>query len=76
MTRDRSGEYREAITQALPEAVKIADRWHLLKNLRQAVERHLSRHYQAVRQLVADAAEVDAEQVNLDLSTKRRRRRL
>lgn len=73
VTRDRSGEYREAITQALPEAVQIADRWHLLKNLRQAAERHLSRHYQTVRQLVADAAEVDAEQVNLDLSTKRRR---
>ncbi|MCA9966197.1 MAG: transposase [Anaerolineales bacterium] len=52
VTRDRSGEYREAITQALPDAIQIADRWHLLKNLRETVERHLSRRYKAVRQLV------------------------
>jgi hypothetical protein len=31
--------------KALPEAVQIADRWHLLKNLRETVERHLSTHY-------------------------------
>jgi transposase len=31
VTRDRSGEYCDAITQALPQAPQIADRWHLLK---------------------------------------------
>ena len=73
VTRDRSGEYREAITQALPEAVQIADRWHLLKNLREAIERHLSRHYQTVRQLVADSAAVDVEQVDSYVGSKKRR---
>jgi transposase len=57
VTRDRSGEYREAITQALPDAVQIADRWHLLKNLGEAIQRHISRRYKAVRQLVVDSVE-------------------
>jgi transposase len=56
ITRDRSGEYREAIDKTLPEAMQIADRWHLLKNLREAVQRHLSRRYRTVRKLVVDAA--------------------
>ena len=48
MTRDRSGEYRDAITEALPDAVQIADRWHLLKNLREAIQRYLSRRRKAL----------------------------
>src|SRR5688572_2707840 len=73
VTRDRSGEYREAITQALPNAVQIADRWHLLKNLGETVQRHLSRHYQVVRQLVANAAEEESEPVKVKVRTKNRR---
>lgn len=33
VTRDRAPVYREAITQALPHAIQVADRWHLLHNL-------------------------------------------
>lgn len=73
VTRDRSGDYREAITQALPHAVQIADRWHLLKNLGEAVQRHLSRHYPTVRQLVANSAEVESEPVKVKVRTKNRR---
>lgn len=32
VARDRSGGYRQAIGQALPHAVQIADRWHLMEN--------------------------------------------
>lgn len=73
VTRDRSGEYREAITQALPNAVQIADRWHLLKNLGEAVQRHISRHYRTVRQLVANSADGDREPVKVKVRTKNRR---
>jgi transposase len=73
VTRDRSGEYREAISQALPEAVQIADRWHLLKNMGEAVQRHLSRHYRTVHQLVANLAEEEDEPVKAKIRTKNRR---
>ena len=42
VSRDRSATYAEASRGA--EAEQVADRWHLLKNLREAVERVLERH--------------------------------
>jgi len=44
VSRDRSATYAEAATGGAPRAVQVADRWHLLKNLREAVERVLGRH--------------------------------
>jgi len=74
VTRDRSGEYRQAITQALPDAVQIADRWHLLKNLCEAVGRHISKRYKSISQLVAKSVEADdPEQADLNITTKYRR---
>lgn len=43
VARDRSTEYARAVTSAAPKAVQVADRWHLLLNMRQAVERWLAR---------------------------------
>jgi transposase len=73
VTRDRSGEYREAISQALPHAVQIADRWHLLKILGDAVQRHLSRHYRTVCQLVAHSADGASEPVKVKVRANHRR---
>jgi transposase len=33
LTRDRSSVYANAMTTACPQAVQVADRWHLLRNL-------------------------------------------
>lgn len=41
VSRDRSKEYKKAVTSGAPEAKQVADRWHLLKNLRDAVEQML-----------------------------------
>jgi transposase len=42
VSRDRQGSYAEGTRCAAPEAVQIADRFHLTLNLRQAVERELA----------------------------------
>lgn len=43
ITRDRSTEYAKGVTEGAPNAIQVADRWHLLSNLRQCLERMLSR---------------------------------
>jgi transposase len=42
ISRDRSKEYLRGATDGAPQAQQIIDRWHLLKNLREAIERFLS----------------------------------
>ncbi|GAC1360112.1 MAG: ISL3 family transposase [Herpetosiphon sp.] len=49
VTRDRASAYAEAIREGAPGAMQVADRWHLLKNLGDAMERLLTRHQQALR---------------------------
>ena len=43
ITRDRSTEYSRGATEGTPTARQVADRWHLLVNLREALERVLDR---------------------------------
>ena len=42
--RDRAKAYIDGITQGAPQAQQVADRWHLLQNLREALERLLDQH--------------------------------
>jgi transposase len=48
ISRDRSSTYAQAAAEAAPEARQVADRWHLLKNLREAIERLFERKSDAV----------------------------
>jgi transposase len=43
VSRDRGGEFASAAREALPQATQVADRFHLYKNLNEAVERTLVR---------------------------------
>jgi transposase len=41
VSRDRSGTYAQAISEALPMAQQVLDRFHLLRNVRDVLERFL-----------------------------------
>ena len=43
ISRDRAAAYAQGASAGAPQAVQVADRWHLLKNLREALERLLGR---------------------------------
>jgi len=53
VSRDRGGDYASAAATGAPQAVQCADRFHLLKNLGEALEGVLARHLAAQRNRVA-----------------------
>ncbi len=44
ISRDRAGEYALAAARAVPDALQIADRFHLLLNAGECLERFIQRH--------------------------------
>jgi transposase len=66
ITRDRWPAYIQAATTAAPQAKQVADRFHLLRNVREAVEKILSRVGPEVR---AANAEATTEQLVLPVSS-------
>ncbi len=45
VSRDRASLYAEAATKAAPNAVQVADRWHRLHNMSQALQSVLVPHH-------------------------------
>jgi transposase len=43
VSRDRASAYADAVKRALPHAIQVADRYHLLQNLREHLQRLLDR---------------------------------
>jgi transposase len=49
ISRDRHGRYAEGSQNGAPEAVQVADRFHLVRSLRDAIEKELAVHRQELR---------------------------
>lgn len=59
LARDRSKTYAHGMSEGAPTAVQIADRWHLMNNLVEAVESILAQHRgRLVWQSTADLEEI------------------
>lgn len=52
VARDRNGGYRGAISRALPRAVQVADRWHLLENASAAFLAAVQRNMPVIRKAI------------------------
>jgi transposase len=58
VSRDRGGDYAAAAKAAVPQATQCADRFHVIKNLGEALEGLLARHLAAHRSSVAEKSSV------------------
>ena len=52
ISRDRSAVYADAIREVAPEAVQVADRFHLLKNLMETLQQQVGKEAAAIRELL------------------------
>ncbi|WP_244439580.1 ISL3 family transposase [Azospirillum baldaniorum] len=64
VARDRAGAYADGIRAGAPNAVQVSDRWHLLRNLGDALAGVLDRHHHDLR-----AASKAAAGATMEIST-------
>jgi transposase len=66
--RDRASAYSKAIKHGAPDAQEVADRWHLLKNLSQAVESICRQHRACLQKHAESTAEPTPPKIMLPMA--------
>jgi len=54
ITRDRSGAYSSAINEICPDAIQVADRFHLLMNLSDALDKYFKSVRKEIRRVITE----------------------
>jgi transposase len=76
VSRDRSGEYADAVRWAAPEAIQVADRFHLIKNLGDVVLRVFQRRSESLQSVPAPGPHrQQLTRLRLDREASRKRTR-
>ncbi|WP_170915816.1 transposase, partial [Klebsiella pneumoniae] len=75
VSRDRGGIYALAARDGAPQAIQVADRWHLLKNIGDALERMMYRHMPLIRLVATELSpQKTAERIKRERRDKRYQR--
>ncbi len=75
VSRDRGGEYADAARRGAPQATQVADRFHLLRNLGDAVRRVLARHAALVHRVRSPGSAPSLTRLRPDRDASRARNR-
>lgn len=69
ISRDRGTEYIKGATDGAPEAIQVADRWHLLTNLRDTLKRFLENKRACLKAAADSIKPSESDEVKKDTSS-------